>query len=50
VFQHYKARGFKNSLIEVGIKNIIGICDTALEKIAKEKNETERGNLCDTMT
>jgi hypothetical protein len=50
VFEHYKARGFKNSLIEVGIQNIIGTCDTALEEIAKEKNEGERGNLCDTTT
>ena len=50
VFEHYKARGFKNSLIEVGVKNIIGMCDTALEEIAKEKNEGERGNLCDTTT
>jgi len=39
VLEHYKARGFKNTLIEVGIKNIIGICDTALEQIAKEKGE-----------
>ena len=50
VFEHYKARGFKNSLIEVGVKNIIGICDTALEQIAKEKNEAERGEPCDTTT
>jgi len=48
VLEHYKARGFKNTLIEVGIKNIIGICDTALEQIAKEKGEGERGNPCDT--
>jgi len=39
VFEHYKARGFKNTLIEVGIQNIIGTCDTALEQIAKEKGE-----------
>jgi len=50
VFEHYKARGFKNSLIEVGIQNIIGICDTALEQIARGKGEGERGNLCDTTT
>lgn len=50
VFEHYKSRGFKNSLIEVGIQNIIGTCDTALEQIAKEKDEGERGNLCDTTT
>jgi hypothetical protein len=39
VFEHYKARGFKNTLIEVGIKNIIGICDTALEQIEREKGQ-----------
>ena len=39
VFEHCKTRGFKNTLIEVGIKNIIGICDTALEQITKEKKE-----------
>lgn len=50
VFEHYKARGFKNSLIEVGIQNIIGTCDTALEEITKEKDEGERGNPCDTAT
>ena len=50
VFEHYKARGFKNSLIEVGIKNIIGICDTALGQIAKEKGEGKGGAPCDTKT
>jgi hypothetical protein len=39
VFEHYRARGFKNTLIEVGIQNIIGTCDTALVQIAKEKGE-----------
>jgi hypothetical protein len=39
VFEHYKAKGFKNTLIEVGIQNIIGTCDTALEQIANEKDE-----------
>jgi len=43
VFEHYKARGFKNSLIEVGIKNIIGMCDTALEQIGEEKKQGEQG-------
>jgi hypothetical protein len=41
VFEYYKARGFKNTLIEVGIQNIIGTCETALEQIAKEKGEGE---------
>jgi hypothetical protein len=39
IFEHYKSKGFKNSLIEVGIQNIIGMCRTALEQIAKEKRE-----------
>lgn len=39
VFEHYKSRGFKNSLIEVGIQNIIEMCRTALEQITKEKSE-----------
>ena len=43
VFEHYKARGFKNSLIEVGIQNIIGTCNTALEQIAKERGEGKGG-------
>jgi len=37
VFEHYKSKGFQNTLIEVGIQNIIGICKMALEQIAKEK-------------
>jgi len=37
VFEHYKARGCKNSLIEVGIQNIIAMCNTALEQIVREK-------------
>jgi hypothetical protein len=41
MFEHFKARGFKNTLIEVGIQNIIGTCDTALEQIGKEKGEGE---------
>lgn len=50
VHEHYEARGFKNALIEVGIKNIIGICDTALEQITKEKGEGKGGAPCDTTT
>jgi len=38
-FEHYKSRGFQNTLIEVGIQNIIGICKTAPEQIEKEKGE-----------
>jgi hypothetical protein len=43
VFEHYKARGFKNSLIEVGVQNIIGMCNTALEEITEEKKEGQEG-------
>ena len=50
VFEHFKAGGFKNSLIEVGIQNIIGTCDTALEQIAKENGERKGGRPCDTTT
>jgi hypothetical protein len=39
VFEHYKSKGFKNTVIEVGIQNIIGMCKTALEQITKEKRE-----------
>jgi hypothetical protein len=48
VFEHYKARGFKNTLVEVGIKNIIGMCNIALEQIAKERGEGKGGAPCDT--
>ena len=50
VFEHYKAGGFKNSLIEIGVKNIIGMCDTALEEIAKENAKRKGGSPCDTTT
>lgn len=50
VFEHYKARSLKNTLIEVGIKNIIVMCDTALEQIAAERDEGKGGGLCDTTT
>jgi len=39
VFEHYKSKGFQNTLIEVGIQNIIGICKMALEQITKETRE-----------
>ena len=50
VFEHYKARGFENTLIEVRIQNIIGTCDTALKQIAKENGEGKGGSPCDTTT
>jgi len=39
VFEHYKSKGFQNTLIGVGIQNIIGICKKAIEQIAKRKEE-----------
>jgi hypothetical protein len=39
VLEHYKARGFKNSLIEVGLNNIIGMSESAIEMI--EKNQAK---------
>jgi hypothetical protein len=39
VLEHYKSRGFKNTLIEVGLNNIIGMTETAIEMI--EKNQVK---------
>lgn len=39
VLEHYKSRGFRNNLIEVGIQNIIDMCKIALEQITQEKRE-----------
>ena len=39
VLEHYRSRGFKNTLIEVGLNNIIGMTETAIEMI--EKNQTK---------
>ena len=39
VLEHYKSRGFKNTLIEVGLNNIIGMTETAIEMI--EKNQAK---------
>ena len=39
VLEHYKSRGFKNNIIEVGIQNIIDMCKIALEQITQEKRE-----------
>lgn len=37
LWEHYEKKGFKNTLIETGIKNILGMCDSILEDIEKEK-------------
>ena len=39
VLEHHKSRGFRNSVIEVGIQNIIDTCKIALEQITKEERE-----------
>ena len=39
VLEHYRSRGFKNTLIEVGLNNIIGMTETAIEMI--EKNQAK---------
>lgn len=39
VLEHHQSRGFRNSLIEVGLQNIIDMCKIALEQIYKEKRE-----------
>jgi uncharacterized protein YutE (UPF0331/DUF86 family) len=44
LFEHYKFKGFKNRLIEIGIQNIIDMCKMALEEMDEGKKE-ERDNL-----
>ena len=39
VLEHYKSRGFRNSVIEVGIRNIIDICKLNLEQDTEEKGK-----------
>ena len=39
VLEHYKSRGFRNNLIEVGIQNIIDMCKIALKQITQERRE-----------
>jgi hypothetical protein len=42
VFEHYKyferAKGFKNSLIEIGLKNIIGMAQDGINEVEQTKN------------
>jgi hypothetical protein len=33
VFQHYESRGFKNTLTEVGLKNIIALAQEGIDQI-----------------
>jgi len=39
LLEHYETRAFKNTLMETGLKNILGISDSILEDIEKEKKE-----------
>ena len=48
--QELDGKAFRNDITTVGVENIISLAQEALEEIAKEKNEGERGNPCDTTT
>jgi hypothetical protein len=37
VLEHYRSRGFKNTLIEVGLNNVIGMTETAIEMLEKKQ-------------
>lgn len=37
VLEHYRSRGFKNTLIEVGLNNVIGMTETAIEMLGKNQ-------------
>lgn len=37
LMDHHETRGFKDNLMEVGLKNIISISQEAIEEIEKEK-------------
>jgi len=37
LLEHYETRAFKNSIMEVGLKNILGITQEAIETLEKEK-------------
>jgi len=39
LLEHYQMKGFKDVLIEVAVKNILGMCDSILEDIEAEKNK-----------
>jgi hypothetical protein len=39
LLENHKTRGFKNTIVEVGLKNILGMCDSILEDIEAEKNK-----------
>jgi hypothetical protein len=37
LMEHYESRPFKNSIMGVGLRNIIGISQEAIDEIEKEK-------------
>jgi hypothetical protein len=39
VLEHYRSRGFKNTLIEVGLNNIIGMSESAIEMLDKNQGK-----------
>jgi hypothetical protein len=39
VFEHYRSRGFKNSLIEVGLNNIISLAKEGINLLEQRKKE-----------
>jgi hypothetical protein len=39
VLEHYNAKGFRNTLIEVGLRNIMGLAQAGIEMI--EKNQVK---------
>lgn len=39
VLEHYQAKGFRNNLIETGLKNIMGLAQAGIELI--EKNQAK---------
>ena len=39
VFEHYRTRGFKNTLIEVGLNNIIALAQEGIKLVEQGKKE-----------
>jgi len=39
LLEHYEGRGIKNSLMQIGLKNILEMSVSILEDIAKEKEK-----------
>lgn len=39
VFQHYQSRGFKNTLIEVGLKHIIALAQEGVSQVEQTRKQ-----------